>query len=32
MGVECHLLIRGVSESAEYRNANEFLFDKLLGE
>ena len=32
MGVECHLLIKGVSESAEYKSTHEFLFDKLLGE
>ncbi len=32
MGVECHLVIRGVSESEKYKNANEFLFDKLLSD
>jgi hypothetical protein len=30
LGVECHLLINGVSTSEKYKNANEFLFDKLL--
>ena len=30
VGVECHLLIRGVSKSKKYRNINAFLFDKLL--
>jgi len=30
VGVECHLLIRGVSKSEKYRNINAFLFDKLL--
>lgn len=29
-GVECHLVIKGVSESKKYKNANEFIFDKLL--
>jgi len=29
-GHECHLLIPGVSQSDKYRNAQEFLFDKLL--
>ncbi len=31
MGVECHLLISGVSESESYETPNEFLFAKLLG-
>lgn len=31
MGVECHLVIRGVSESEKYKSANDFLFAKLLG-
>ncbi len=30
LGVECHLLIRGVSESEKYGSADEFLIDKLL--
>lgn len=30
LGLECHLLIRGVSTSDRYANATEFLFDKLL--
>ena len=30
VGHECHLLIPGVSESAKYSNANEFLFAELL--
>jgi hypothetical protein len=30
-GVECHLVIPGVSESENYAAANEFLFGKLLG-
>lgn len=30
-GHECHLLIPGVSSSAKYATANEFLMDKLLG-
>ncbi|QDU11447.1 alpha/beta hydrolase [Gimesia aquarii] len=29
-GTECHLLIPGVSKSEQYKNANEFLLDKLL--
>lgn len=29
-GVECHLLIKGVSKSENYADANQFLFDKLL--
>lgn len=29
VGVECHLLINGVSKSEKYKNANEFLLDKL---
>ena len=29
-GVECHLLISGVSESIKYKSSSEFLFDKLL--
>lgn len=29
-GTECHLLIPGVSKSEKYKNANEFLMDKLL--
>ena len=32
MGVECHLVIPGVSESDQYSSANEFLYAKLLGE
>ena len=32
VGQECHLIIRGVSSSSKYRNANEFLFAKLLGD
>jgi acetyl esterase/lipase len=32
MGVECHLLIKGVSGSEKYKTANEFLLDKLLGD
>ena len=31
-GVECHLLIKGVSQSEQYANAHEFLMAKLLGE
>lgn len=31
VGIECHLLIPGVSESKEYPNANKFLIDKLTG-
>ena len=31
MGVECHLVIPGVSASDTYDSANAFLFDKLLG-
>jgi len=31
VGTECHLLIKGVSKSDKYSNANEFLMDKLLG-
>ena len=31
-GHECHLLIPGVSTSPKYQSANEFLFDKLLGD
>jgi len=31
MGVECHLVIPGVSESKIYPSANDFLFAKLLG-
>lgn len=30
VGVECHLLIKGVSQSKKYRNANEFILDVLL--
>ena len=30
LGVECHLLINGVSKSDKYTSANEFLMDKLL--
>ena len=29
-GVECHLIIKGVSESKKYKSAQEFIFDKLL--
>jgi hypothetical protein len=29
-GVECHLLIPGVSKSDKYNGANDFLMDKLL--
>jgi acetyl esterase/lipase len=30
LGVECHLLIPGVSESKQYKTASDFLMDKLL--
>lgn len=30
VGTECHLLIKGVSKSDKYTNANQFLLDKLL--
>lgn len=30
LGVECHLLIKGVSDSDQYESANAFLMDKLL--
>ncbi|MEE2936395.1 MAG: alpha/beta hydrolase [Planctomycetota bacterium] len=30
VGQECHLLIKGVSESEQYTSANQFLIDKLL--
>ncbi len=30
VGVECHLLIKGVSESKQYQSSAEFIFDKLL--
>ncbi|MDG2224029.1 MAG: alpha/beta hydrolase [Rubripirellula sp.] len=30
VGQECHLLIKGVSESKQYTSANQFLIDKLL--
>jgi len=30
LGVECHLLIDGVSTSEQYASAREFLIDKLL--
>ena len=32
LGHECHLLIRGVSKSEQYADANEFLMSKLLAE
>ncbi len=32
VGHECHLLIKGVSESKEYSTAEEFLMSKLLGQ
>jgi hypothetical protein len=31
LGQECHLLIKNVSKSTRYANANAFLMDKLLG-
>ncbi len=30
VGQECHLLVKGVSESKEFRTSSEFLFAKLL--